>query len=74
MDAIGATIVGGTSINGGRGSVFGTFIGALLIGTIRNGLNLLNVDSSVQPVVIGLVVVMAVLLDMYSKSKLAEQA
>ena len=56
------------------GSVFGTFIGALLIGTIRNGLNLLNVDSSVQPVVIGLVVVMAVLLDMYSKSKLAEQA
>lgn len=74
MDAIGATIVGGTSINGGRGSVVGTFIGALLIGTIRNGLNLLNVDSSVQPVVIGIVIVLAVLLDMYSKSKLAEKA
>ena len=72
LEAIGAVIVGGTSVNGGRGTVFGTFIGALLIGTMRNGLNLLNVDSSVQPVVIGLVVIFAVLLDKYSKSKLVE--
>lgn len=72
LEAIGAVIVGGTSVSGGRGSVVGTFIGAILIGTIRNGLNLLNVHPSVQPVVIGLVVIFAVLLDKLSRSRVEQ--
>lgn len=63
MDAIAAVIIGGTSIYGGEGKVSGTFIGALLVGTIRNGLNLLNIPSSVQPVVIGAAIVAAVFYD-----------
>jgi len=63
MDAIAAAIIGGTSIYGGEGKVSGTFIGALLVGTIRNGLNLLNIPSSVQPVVIGAAIVAAVFYD-----------
>lgn len=73
MDAIAAVIVGGTSINGGSGSIVGTLIGALFIGTIRNSLNLLNVSSSVQPLIIGLIMVVAVLFDMIQKRKISEQ-
>ena len=74
MDAIAAVIVGGTSINGGSGSVTGTLVGALFIGTIRNSLNLLNVSSSVQPLIIGFIMVVAVLFDMVQKRKISEQA
>lgn len=63
MDAIAAVIIGGTSIYGGEGKVTSTFIGALLVGTIRNGLNLLNVPASVQPVVIGAAIIIAVFYD-----------
>jgi ribose transport system permease protein len=63
LDAIAAVVVGGTSLNGGRGSVLGTFIGAMLIGVLRNGLNLLNVDSYVQQVVVGVVILAAVMAD-----------
>lgn len=63
MDAIAAVIIGGTSIYGGEGKVAGTFVGALLVGTIRNGLNLLNIPSSIQPVVIGTAIVAAVFYD-----------
>lgn len=73
MDAIAAVIVGGTSINGGSGSIVGTLIGAMFIGTIRNSLNLLDVSSSVQPLIIGLVMVVAVLFDMVQKKKIAKQ-
>ena len=69
MDAIAAVIIGGTSIYGGEGNVLGTLVGAIFVGMIRNGLNLLNVDASVQPVVIGSAVVIAVFYDMYRKSK-----
>lgn len=74
MDAIAAVIVGGTSVNGGSGSISGTLIGALFIGTIRNSLNLLNVDASIQPLIIGFIMVVAVMFDMYNKRKLAEKA
>lgn len=74
MDAIAAVIVGGTSINGGSGTITGTLIGALFIGTIRNSLNLLNIDASTQPLIIGCIMVIAVLFDMINKRKLAEQA
>ena len=65
MDAIAAVIIGGTSIYGGEGKISGTFVGALLVGTIRNGLNLLNVPSSIQPVMIGSAIVLTVFYDKF---------
>ncbi len=56
LDAIAAVIVGGASIFGGEGLITGTLIGAVIIGILRNGLNLLNVSTYVQQVVIGLVI------------------
>ena len=61
LDAIAATVIGGTSLMGGEGSVGGTLIGALIMGVLRNGLNLLGVSSFLQQVVIGLVIMLAVL-------------
>jgi len=58
-----AVVVGGSSLAGGRGSVLGTFLGTMLIAILRNGLNLLNVNSYIQQVVVGAVILMAVLLD-----------
>jgi ribose transport system permease protein len=63
MDVIAAVVVGGTSLFGGRGGIVGTFIGAMLIGVLRNGLNLLNINSYVQMVILGVVILCAVLLD-----------
>lgn len=62
-DAIAACIIGGASFMGGKGTIWGTLIGALMISTIRNGLTLLNASSSVQYVVIGLVIIAAVFID-----------
>jgi ribose/xylose/arabinose/galactoside ABC-type transport system permease subunit len=66
-DAIAATVIGGTSLMGGQGSVIGTLIGALIMGVLRNGLNLLGVSSFIQQVVIGVVIIAAVLLDTFFK-------
>lgn len=63
LDVIAAVVVGGTSLFGGRGSIAGTFIGSMLIGVLRNGLNLMNVGSYVQQVVVGFVILLAVMLD-----------
>lgn len=63
MDAIAAVVLGGTSLSGGKGRLVGTLFGALIIGTINNGLNLLGVSSFYQQVVKGLVIIVAVLLD-----------
>ena len=62
-DAIAACIVGGASFTGGKGTIWGTLIGALLMAVIRNGLNLLNVSSNLQKLVIGVVILLAVLAD-----------
>jgi ribose/xylose/arabinose/galactoside ABC-type transport system permease subunit len=67
LDVIAAVVVGGTSLFGGRGSIVGTFIGAMLIGVLRNGLNLLNVGSYVQMVVLGVVILLAVMMDQVRK-------
>lgn len=67
LDAIAATVIGGTSLMGGQGSVVGTLIGALIMGVLRNGLNLLGVSSFVQQLVIGAVIILAVLMDMTFK-------
>ncbi|HEU0004933.1 MAG TPA: ABC transporter permease [Terriglobia bacterium] len=63
LDAIAAVIIGGASFSGGVGTVWGTLTGALIIGLLRNGLNLLNVSSFWQTVVIGIVIVVAVWID-----------
>jgi ribose/xylose/arabinose/galactoside ABC-type transport system permease subunit len=63
LDAIAAVVIGGTSLSGGTGGVGGAMLGALLIGVINNGLDLLNVSSYYQQVVKGLIIVGAVWLD-----------
>lgn len=63
LDAIAAVVIGGTSLAGGQGSVIGTLIGALVIGVINNGLNLLNVHSYWQLVAKGIIIVLAVIID-----------
>ena len=62
-DAIAACIIGGASFSGGKGTMSGTLIGALIITVIRNGLQLLSASSAIQNIVIGLVIILAVLLD-----------
>jgi ribose/xylose/arabinose/galactoside ABC-type transport system permease subunit len=71
LDAIAATVIGGTSLMGGEGGLGGTIIGALIMGVLRNGLNLLGVSSFVQQIVIGLVIVFAVLIDTVLKARRA---
>lgn len=63
MDAIASCVIGGSSLLGGSGSVWGTFVGAIIMIVIRNGLNLLNVSSNLQKLVIGIVILIAVLAD-----------
>nr|WP_051392460.1 ribose ABC transporter permease [Kurthia huakuii] len=63
LDAIAAVVLGGTSLTGGRGWIVGTLIGALIIGVLNNGLNLIGVSSFFQQVVKGLVILFAVLID-----------
>jgi ribose transport system permease protein len=60
---IAAVVVGGTSLSGGEGRMFGTLVGAFTIAVIQNGMNLTNVESYTQKVVLGLVILAAVLLD-----------
>ncbi len=67
LDAIAAVVVGGTSLFGGKGSVLGTLVGALIMGVLNNGLNLLNISSYWQPVVKGGVILLAVLIDQITK-------
>ncbi|HJQ35415.1 MAG TPA: ABC transporter permease [Pyrinomonadaceae bacterium] len=69
LDAIAATVIGGTSLLGGEGTVLGTLIGALIMAVLRNGLNILGVSSFVQQVVIGSVIIVAVLIDMWLKRR-----
>jgi ribose transport system permease protein len=71
LESIAAVVVGGTSLMGGRGSIVGTFFGALLIGVLYNAMNLLNVDSYLQKVVLGAVILLAVVLDELRKRYLS---
>lgn len=67
MDAIAAVVLGGTSMSGGVGNIFGTIIGVLLIAVLSNGMNLLGIDSSWQLVVKGIVILLAVYFDYVKK-------
>jgi ribose transport system permease protein len=63
LDAIASVALGGTSMNGGRGRIWGTFVGVLIIAVLNNGLNILGVSSYYQSVVKGIVILIAVLSD-----------
>ena len=67
LDAIAACVIGGTSLMGGRGTVFGAMLGALIMASLDNGMSLLNVESWVQMVVKGAVLVAAVGFDMLGR-------
>ncbi|WP_304681953.1 ABC transporter permease subunit [uncultured Clostridium sp.] len=69
LDAIAAVVIGGTSLAGGEGRITGTLIGALIIGVLNNGLNLMNISPFYQSIVKGLVILIAVLLDKKSRKK-----
>jgi len=68
-DAIAAAVLGGTSFNGGKGTIIGTIIGAVVIGVISNGLNLLNVNYNWQLVAKGAIIVVAVYFDTWKRSR-----
>jgi len=70
LTAIAAVILGGASITGGVGTVLGTFFGALLIGTLQNGLNLIGVDPFVLELITGIVIVFAVIIDRFKEKGL----
>lgn len=63
LDTIAAVVIGGASLSGGIGSIFGTLMGVLTIGVLRNGLNLIGTSPFVQQIVIGVVIVLAVMFD-----------
>ncbi|GHV28491.1 ABC transporter permease [Spirochaetia bacterium] len=63
LDAIAATVIGGTSLSGGRGRLWGTVLGALLLGIVSNGLDLMNVSSFYQQIVKGVIILGAILID-----------
>jgi ribose transport system permease protein len=67
LPAIAAVLIGGTSLFGGVGTVFGTFVGALILTLVLNGMNLLQVNASWQPLVTGVIVILAVWLDMKTR-------
>jgi ribose transport system permease protein len=69
LDAIAAVVIGGASLSGGVGTASGTLIGALILGVLRNGLNLLNVSAFWQQVVIGAVIALAVMTDTLRRRK-----
>jgi ribose transport system permease protein len=69
LDVIAAVVIGGTSLAGGKGSIFGTILGIFIIGVIENGLNLLGVSTYYQYLIKGLVLIMAVGIDGYLRKK-----
>ena len=69
MDAITICVIGGCSLSGGSGTIGGTIAGMLLIGVITNGMNLMNISSYWQLIVKGVIIVLAVIFDMYSKKR-----
>jgi ribose transport system permease protein len=69
LDAIAVVVIGGTSMMGGEGNMWGTIIGTLIIGVVSNGLNLLTVPQGMQRMIKGTIIIVAVLLDVYRKRK-----
>lgn len=68
LDAIAASAIGGASLAGGKGSVIGTVLGALILAVLKNGMTLLNVQSYYQQIATGIVIILAVMLDHFTNS------
>jgi len=73
LNAIAAVIIGGTSLNGGRGTLVGTFLGACIIGVLANGLILMGVGDFIRQMITGGVIIFAVILDAY-RARISERA
>ena len=69
MDAIAAVVMGGTSISGGRGSIIGTLIGAMMLGVLNNGLNMMGVSPYVQNIIKGLIILFAIYISRERRKK-----
>ena len=69
LDVIAACVIGGASLSGGQGTILGAIIGALIMGVLRNGCNLLDISAFWQQIAIGTIIIMAVLSDQYRKFK-----
>ena len=69
LDAIAAAIIGGTALAGGRGTIVGALLGALLMGSLNNGLSLMNVETFYQDTVRGVVLLLAVAIDQFSRRR-----
>jgi D-xylose transport system permease protein len=71
LDAIAAAIIGGTSLSGGRGRVLGALLGALLMGSLNNGMSLMNVPTFYQNTARGVVLLLALAIDQLSRASRA---
>jgi ribose/xylose/arabinose/galactoside ABC-type transport system permease subunit len=69
LTVIASVVIGGTSLFGGVGTIFGTVIGTVLIGVLLNGLVLMDVSSYIQQIIIGIIIVLAVAFDTFAKSR-----
>ncbi len=69
LTVIASVVIGGTSLFGGIGTIFGTVVGTILIGVLLNGLVLMNVSSYIQQIIIGVIIVLAVAFDTFAKSR-----
>ena len=72
LNVIAVVVIGGASLSGGSGGMLNTFIGLLIIGVLNNGMSLLNVSPNLQPVVIGAAIIIAVLTDRASRSRMTD--
>ncbi|ONI43313.1 hypothetical protein AN641_01445 [Candidatus Epulonipiscioides gigas] len=70
LEGIAAAVIGGTSVNGGVGTILGTIIGAFVMGVLRNGLNLLKVNAFIQMIIIGAIIVIGVWYDTKRRNKI----
>src|SRR5690606_25871760 len=74
LEAIAAVVIGGTSLSGGKGTMVGTVIGALIMSVLTNGLRILSVPQEWQTVVVGLVVILAVYADILRRKKVNNES